>query len=176
MASGKKYDCKRVVTGAECWTSSSSWKGSTASTTVHATDGNEGGGRGKKKTTRKPAATPHGSGKNRAEKKPAKRGAPAIDQSVETQGIAHGTHDKSHGFAVVGIGASAGGLKALISLFEAMPADSGLAFVLVQHLDPTHQSLSAELIGRHTQMSVVEVRDAMRPSPTACMSFRRTAT
>ena len=119
----------------------------------------------KKKTTSKPAATPPGSRKNRVKKKPAKPGAPGIEQAAQAHGIAHGPHDKSHGFAVVGIGASAGGLKALISFFEAMPADSGLAFVLVQHLDPTHQSLSAELIGRHTQMSVVEVQDAMQRRP-----------
>ncbi|MGH8515080.1 MAG: chemotaxis protein CheB, partial [Gammaproteobacteria bacterium] len=64
--------------------------------------------------------------------------------------------------AVVGIGASAGGLEAFKHFFAAMPPDSGMAFVLIQHLDPTHQSLTAELLGKHTAMPVVEVKDEMR--------------
>jgi len=63
---------------------------------------------------------------------------------------------------VVGIGASAGGLEAFKHFFAAMPPDSGMAFVLIQHLDPTHQSLTAELLGKHTAMPVVEVEDEMR--------------
>ena len=42
------------------------------------------------------------------------------------------------GFTIVGIGASAGGLEALVTLFDAMPADTGIGFVVVVHLDPTH--------------------------------------
>ncbi len=67
--------------------------------------------------------------------------------------------------AVVGIGASAGGLEAFKHFFAAMPPDSGMAFVLIQHLDPTHQSLTAELLGNHTAMPVVEVADEMRVEP-----------
>ena len=59
--------------------------------------------------------------------------------------------------AIVGLGSSAGGLDALKRFFGAMPADSGMAFVLVQHLDPTHGSLMAELLGRCTAMPVVQV-------------------
>jgi two-component system CheB/CheR fusion protein len=58
---------------------------------------------------------------------------------------------------VVGIGASAGGLAAFESFFRAMPPDSGAAFVLIQHLDPTHESLTAELLAKHTRMPVVQV-------------------
>jgi two-component system CheB/CheR fusion protein len=58
---------------------------------------------------------------------------------------------------VVGIGASAGGLDAFRRFFGAMPADSGMAFVLVQHLDPTHESLTPTLVGRYTSMPVVQV-------------------
>ncbi len=65
----------------------------------------------------------------------------------------------------MGLGASAGGLNALIRFFETMPADTGMIFVVVQHLDPTHESLTAELIGRHTAMGVVEVQDEMRVEP-----------
>ena len=64
-------------------------------------------------------------------------------------------------FPVVGIGASAGGLDAFERFFTAMPADSGMAFVLVQHLDPTHQSLTAQLLGRRTAMPVIEAEDRM---------------
>jgi two-component system CheB/CheR fusion protein len=66
---------------------------------------------------------------------------------------------------VAGVGASAGGLEALQSLFRAMPLDTGLGFVLVQHLDPTRRSLTAELLGKATEMPVVEVIDRMRIEP-----------
>jgi two-component system CheB/CheR fusion protein len=59
--------------------------------------------------------------------------------------------------AVVGIGASAGGLEAFRRFFSTMAADTGMAFVLVQHLAPTHESLAAEVIGRYTSMPVVQV-------------------
>ncbi len=60
---------------------------------------------------------------------------------------------------IVGIGASAGGLEAYKAFLERMPADSGMAFVLVQHLDPHHKSMLVELLGRQTAMPVVEARD-----------------
>ncbi len=60
---------------------------------------------------------------------------------------------------VVGIGASAGGLDAFKRFFTAMPADSGIAFVLVPHLDPAHKSLMVELLARHTAMPVVEAEN-----------------
>ncbi|HEY8502965.1 MAG TPA: chemotaxis protein CheB, partial [Gemmataceae bacterium] len=63
---------------------------------------------------------------------------------------------------VVGIGASAGGLDALKQFFRAMPPDCGIAFVVILHLDPTHQSLLAEIIGRETRMPVRQVE---RPTP-----------
>jgi two-component system CheB/CheR fusion protein len=59
--------------------------------------------------------------------------------------------------AIVGLGSSAGGLDALRRFFNSMASDSGMAFVLVQHLDPTHPSLIAELLGRCTAMSVMQV-------------------
>ncbi len=68
-------------------------------------------------------------------------------------------------FPIVGIGASAGGLEAVRSLFEPMPVDLGVGFVLVQHLDPTHDSVMAELIGKSTQMPVVRIEDGMRIEP-----------
>ncbi len=65
-------------------------------------------------------------------------------------------------FPIVGIGASAGGLDAFKKFFSAMPADSGAAFVLIQHLDPTRESLTADLVGTYTRMRVVQVEDGMR--------------
>ncbi len=61
---------------------------------------------------------------------------------------------------VVGIGASAGGLEALGEFLRALPNDTGMAFVLVQHLDPHHTSVLADLLAQRTQMPVVEVSDA----------------
>jgi two-component system CheB/CheR fusion protein len=66
---------------------------------------------------------------------------------------------------IVGIGASAGGLEAFKTFFAHMPADSELAFVLVQHLAPDHTSLLAELIGRSTTMRVLEAANGMRVAP-----------
>ena len=60
---------------------------------------------------------------------------------------------------IVGIGASAGGLETFMMFFDAMPPDSGMAFVLIQHLAPNHQSLTAELIAKHTSMPVHQVDD-----------------
>jgi two-component system CheB/CheR fusion protein len=55
------------------------------------------------------------------------------------------------------MGASAGGLEAFTRFFTAMPSSSGMAFVLIQHLDPTHESLTAELLAKHTMMPVRQV-------------------
>ena len=62
-------------------------------------------------------------------------------------------------FPVVGIGASAGGLNAFQKFLDALPADSEMAFVLVQHLDPTHQSMMVELLAEHTPMKVEQAKD-----------------
>src|ERR1700677_5164931 len=57
-------------------------------------------------------------------------------------------------FPIVGIGASAGGLEAVTQLLRNIPADTGMAFVLVQHLDPTHESALSTLLARTTEMPV----------------------
>ena len=69
------------------------------------------------------------------------------------------------GFPVVGIGASAGGLEAIEQLFRNMPNDTGMAFVLVQHLDPNHKSILSELVARFTQMPVANARHGQRIQP-----------
>jgi len=63
--------------------------------------------------------------------------------------------------AVVAIGASAGGLDALERLFDGLPADTGAAYVVIQHLSPDHKSIMASLLARHTKMTVVTVEDEM---------------
>ena len=70
-------------------------------------------------------------------------------------------------FPVVGIGASVGGLAAFEAFFSAIPRDieTGMAFVLVQHLAPDHKSILTELVKRYTRMQVQEVEDGMRVEP-----------
>ncbi|MGE5471841.1 MAG: EAL domain-containing protein [Bacteroidota bacterium] len=66
---------------------------------------------------------------------------------------------------LVGIGASAGGLEALSSLIAALPVDLGLAYVVIQHLSPTHRSMMVQLLGRETAMAVMEITDGTVPEP-----------
>ncbi|MGB5065649.1 MAG: chemotaxis protein CheB, partial [Candidatus Competibacter sp.] len=61
-------------------------------------------------------------------------------------------------FPIVGIGASAGGLEALEQFLSHVPKDSGLAFVIVQHLDPTHKGILPELLQRRTPMAVEQIK------------------
>jgi two-component system, chemotaxis family, CheB/CheR fusion protein len=68
-------------------------------------------------------------------------------------------------FPVVGVGASAGGLEAFTQLLKNLPADTGMAFVLVQHLAPTHRSALAEILSRATKMPVLEVHDEPAVEP-----------
>jgi two-component system CheB/CheR fusion protein len=65
-------------------------------------------------------------------------------------------------FAIVGIGASAGGLEAFTELLKHLPTDTGMGFVLVQHLDPQHESALTQLLARATSMPVREVTDNLR--------------
>lgn len=66
---------------------------------------------------------------------------------------------------IVGLGASAGGLDALEQFLSRVPAGSGLAYVVVQHMDPTHKALLAELLQRATSMTVIEAAQAMPIEP-----------
>lgn len=62
-------------------------------------------------------------------------------------------------FPIVGIGASAGGLEALEQFFHAAAVDSGMAFVVIQHLDPTRQGIMPEILQRATAMKVSQAKD-----------------
>ena len=68
-------------------------------------------------------------------------------------------------FPIVGVGASAGGLEAFKTLLKAIPINSGMAYVLVQHLDPTHESILPEILARVTEIPVLEITDDIPLAP-----------
>jgi two-component system CheB/CheR fusion protein len=69
------------------------------------------------------------------------------------------------GLVVAGIGASAGGLEACKKLLASLPPNTGLAYILVQHLDPKHESMMVDLLSPHSAMPVLQVTDGMRLLP-----------
>lgn len=71
-------------------------------------------------------------------------------------------HDSFH---TVGIGASAGGLEAFLELLSALPADTGMAFVLIQHLEPHHESQLAQILSNSTKMPVVQASEGQEVEP-----------
>jgi two-component system CheB/CheR fusion protein len=73
--------------------------------------------------------------------------------------------DKAKPFPIVGIGASAGGLEAFSNLLAHLPPKTGMAFVFVQHLDPSHSSALEEILSRATKIPVREVRDGLAVQP-----------
>ncbi len=90
---------------------------------------------------------------------------PTNPRSVGTPALTRGqplvaSHDAGD-FPVVAIGASAGGLDACRKLLDALPADIGMAFIIVQHLDPLHESMMAELLTSHTVMKVNQAKHGM---------------
>jgi two-component system, chemotaxis family, CheB/CheR fusion protein len=93
------------------------------------------------------------------------------NQEKITQRTEPSTNQKTHSpfdssrFPVVGVGASAGGLEAFTQLLSHLPVDTGMAFVLLQHLDPKHESMSAEILSRATKMTVREVREGTPVEP-----------
>jgi two-component system, chemotaxis family, CheB/CheR fusion protein len=68
-------------------------------------------------------------------------------------------------FPIVAIGASAGGLDACTKLISSLPASTGMAFILIQHLDPHHKSMMADLLAGHTSMSVLQAADGTTIAP-----------
>src|SRR5215471_17579322 len=90
------------------------------------------------------------------ELEPASGSAPAEEATRPSDGAT---------FPIVGIGASAGGLEALEQFLRNVPAKSGVAIVVVQHLDPTHKGMFVELLQRSTAMTVEQVKDRMKVEP-----------
>ena len=77
------------------------------------------------------------------------------------------TPSKAKDFRIVGIGASAGGLEALEQFFSNMPPDSGIAFVIVQHLDPTAHSSMPEILSRFTKMPATVASNGLKVEPNS---------
>ncbi len=75
------------------------------------------------------------------------------------------SENAAHRQYIIGIGASAGGMEAIHRLFDHMPENTGLSFVVVQHLSPDHKSLLSDLLSKHTKMKVVEATHGMEPEP-----------
>lgn len=75
------------------------------------------------------------------------------------------TFNDQNGLVIVGIGASAGGLEAIQDFFAKMPSNTGLAFVVVQHLSPAHKSMMDELLAKYTRMKISVVSDGVEVQP-----------
>jgi two-component system CheB/CheR fusion protein len=93
--------------------------------------------------------------------KPSKENKP----SSQKRGAASFKEGKSKSFPIVGIGGSAGAFPSFEKFFTHLPADSGMAFVIILHLDPTHKGQVAEIISNYTAMPVFEARDGMDIEP-----------
>ena len=89
------------------------------------------------------------------------------DSTISSEGLVVMQEADVNAFPIVGIGCSAGGLSALERFFAHTPVDSGMGFVVIQHLAPVHESALPELLQRVTQMRVVEVRASMRILPNS---------
>ena len=87
-------------------------------------------------------------------------GLPAPPHTTPIVGVAQAAD-----FLVVGIGASAGGLEACSKLLDCLGEISGMAFILVQHLDPTHESLMVGLLAKHSKLHVSQAKDGMLIEP-----------
>jgi two-component system CheB/CheR fusion protein len=103
---------------------------------------------------------PDGKGKLAKNPAPKKRAADPR-RSPEKARDDEGAEPRGAAFPVVGIGASAGGLEALHQFLSHVPDQSGMAYVVVQHLDPTHKGMLVELLQRATRMQVQQATDRM---------------
>jgi two-component system CheB/CheR fusion protein len=99
-------------------------------------------------------------------KRPQKKTAP--DAVSPKTPDANGPAKKS--FPIVGIGASAGGLEALETFFDHLPASPGVALIIIQHLSPTHKSIMGQILQRHTSLPVTQVKDGLEIAPN-CVYF-----
>jgi two-component system, chemotaxis family, CheB/CheR fusion protein len=85
-----------------------------------------------------------------------------MGSTIEAGQKAQSSKHPASSFSIVGIGASAGGLEAFTRLLKHLPLDTGFGFVLVQHLDPEHDSALTQILTRVTSMPVREVTNNLR--------------
>jgi two-component system, chemotaxis family, CheB/CheR fusion protein len=97
-----------------------------------------------------------------SKKQPAQSQSPAAQRKTRKTNKVNLYASQNDEITVVGIGASAGGLKALQEFFEALPADTGMAYVVITHLHPEHESHLAEVLQRYTYMPVQQVTGLVR--------------
>jgi two-component system, chemotaxis family, CheB/CheR fusion protein len=83
------------------------------------------------------------------------------EANVLEEGLRQQSSQSQHLLPIVGVGASAGGLAAFKQLLRQLSIDTGMAFVLIQHLDPEHKSLLTEILAHTTKMPVCEVTDGI---------------
>src|SRR5260221_36699 len=108
----------------------------------------------KKKSSKTPAAKP-----------PARFQAPALpDARTDGEGEVE-RQPQPAPLTIVGVGASAGGYEAFTQLLVRLPKNTGMAFVLVQHLDPKHESKLSELLARSSPLPLSEIRNGMKVEP-----------
>ncbi len=90
---------------------------------------------------------------------------PATKQKPEKKTPAGSKKKANNNFRIVAIGASAGGLEAMVELLQNLPADTGMSFIYVQHLSPDHKSMLTEILSRKTKMKVQEIDDMDKIQP-----------
>src|SRR5215475_5893603 len=100
-----------------------------------------------------------------AAKSKAKKATPPAKIAKAARSKAAPSKNSNHGCPIVGIGGSAGGFEAAMELLRTLSPKTGMAFVIVQHLDPHHASRLAQLLGRVTQMPVLELTKRIEPKP-----------
>jgi two-component system, chemotaxis family, CheB/CheR fusion protein len=98
-------------------------------------------------------------------KKKVRQLKPAAEKETTQTRIAKAVPPKKVTFRIVGIGASAGGLEAIEQFFSTMPSNSGVAFVIVQHLDPTAHSSMPEILSRFTKLPVQVASNGLKVEP-----------
>src|SRR5688500_15935572 len=82
-----------------------------------------------------------------------------------SQTVDRNNHHKISEHPIVCIGASAGGMEAIHELFDHLPQDSGISFIVIQHLSSDHNRLMAELLSKHTTMRVLEAKENTTVEP-----------
>jgi two-component system CheB/CheR fusion protein len=112
--------------------------------------------------TGKPAAPKP---KQDSSKSPAKKTAKRSKSTPKAKQAKASKTGKETSFPVLGLGASAGGLEAFLQFFDAMPSETGMAFLVVVHLDPDHVSILPALIQKHTEMTVEAAKDQAELRP-----------